>query len=152
MKKVLIVAFILAVVALASLAVFAAVPSLTVPGVNAKDDLPKGCVDCHVKSGNSDMTILAGMKKLITAGEHPKAADAMIDELKMMNIGTSVHFIPLHLHPLYQKTLATKMGDMPVSERVYSQEISLPLYPRMSDEDVHDVAWAIKKIILERRS
>jgi dTDP-4-amino-4,6-dideoxygalactose transaminase len=78
--------------------------------------------------------------------------DAMIDELKMMNIGTSVHFIPLHLHPLYQKTLATKMGDMPVSERVYSQEISLPLYPRMSDEDVHDVAWAIKKIILERRS
>ena len=82
MKKVLIVASILAIIALASFAVFAAVPSLTIPGVNAKDDLPKGCLDCHVKSGNSDSTILAGMKRLIAASEHPKASDAMIDELK----------------------------------------------------------------------
>lgn len=82
MKKILVVAFVLALVAVVSLAVYAAVPSLTVPGVNAKDDLPKGCVDCHVKSGSTDSTILAGMKKLIAAGTHPKAPDTMVDELK----------------------------------------------------------------------
>lgn len=82
MKRIASVAFVLAIVAIAALAVYAAVPSLTVPGVNAKDDLPKGCVDCHVKSGNSDLTILAGMKSLISAGKHPKVADAMVDELK----------------------------------------------------------------------
>lgn len=82
MKKVLIVAFVLALVMLVSVAVFAAVPSLTIPGVNAKDDMPKGCADCHVKVGNNDYTVLAGMKKLVAAGKHPKASDTMLDELK----------------------------------------------------------------------
>lgn len=81
MKKILLVAFVLSLIAVASLAVYAAVPSLTIPGVNAKDDLPKGCLDCHVKSGNSDTTILAGMKKLIADKKHPAATDKMITDM-----------------------------------------------------------------------
>ncbi len=81
MKKILAVAFVLALLAVASLAVYAAVPSLTIPGVNAKDDLPKGCLDCHVKSGSSDMTILTGMKKLIADKKHPAASDKMISDM-----------------------------------------------------------------------
>jgi len=74
-----------------------------------------------------------------------------IEELKKQNIGTSVHFIPLHLHPFYRKTLGYKKGDFPSAEWVYEREISLPIYPRMTDDDVIDVVNAVKKIVLENR-
>jgi len=59
-----------------------------------------------------------------------------IEKLKGAGIGTSVHFIPLHLHPYYKKRFGCKYGDFPVAERVYESAISLPLYPRMTEEDV----------------
>ncbi len=63
------------------------------------------------------------------------------------NIGISLHFIPLHLQPLFRNTLKTKEGDFPVAEKVYQQLISLPLYPEMTNQDIDDVANAIKKLI-----
>jgi len=70
-----------------------------------------------------------------------------IDKLKEYKIGSSVHFIPLHLHSHYQKTYGYKNGDFPTAEYLFEREISLPLYPRMSEEDVKYVAEAIKEII-----
>ena len=70
-----------------------------------------------------------------------------IDKLKEYKIGASVHFIPLHLHPYYQKTYGYKKGDFPTAEYLFYREVSLPLYPRMSEEDVKYVAEAIKEII-----
>ena len=69
-----------------------------------------------------------------------------IEELKKQNIGSSVHFIPLHLHPFYRKTFGYKKGDFPNAEWVYEREISLPIYPKMTDDDVIDVVSAVKKI------
>jgi len=46
----------------------------------------------------------------------------------------------------YNKTFGYKPEDFPVSYRVYKEEISLPIYPGMSDEDVDDVIIAFKKI------
>ena len=68
-----------------------------------------------------------------------------IRALKAENIGTSVHFIPLHLQPFY-KNLGYKKGDFPVTEKIYSQLISIPLFPMMTEQDVEDVINAIKKI------
>ena len=68
-----------------------------------------------------------------------------IEALKAENIGTSVHFIPLHLHPYYRKTYGYKLGDYPRAERIYSNAISLPLFPKMTEEDVKDVINAVKK-------
>ncbi len=73
-----------------------------------------------------------------------------IEKLNRENIGTSVHFIPLHLHPYYQRTYGYKRGDFPNAEYVYDRIISLPLYPSMSKDDVGDVINAIKKIVAER--
>lgn len=70
-----------------------------------------------------------------------------IEALKAENIGTSVHFIPLHLHPYYKERYGFKRGDFPVAESIYDHEISLPLYPKMTDEDAKDVVSAVKKII-----
>lgn len=70
-----------------------------------------------------------------------------IEEMKKRNIGTSVHFIPLHLHPFYRRTFGYKKGDFPVAEKLYEQEVSLPLYPKMAEEDVYNVIEAIKEIV-----
>jgi len=73
--------------------------------------------------------------------------DEFIEELKKENIGTSVHFIPVHLHPYYRNTFGYKRGDFPVAEAFYDQLISLPLYPKMTREDVEDVIHAVRRIV-----
>ncbi len=66
-----------------------------------------------------------------------------IQELKQRNIGTSVHFIPLHLQPYYRDLYGLKPDDLPVARREYEREISLPIYSKMSDADVQDVIDAV---------
>jgi len=73
--------------------------------------------------------------------------DEFIDKLKEYKVGASVHFIPLHLHPYYQKTYGYKKGDFPTAEYLFYREVSLPLYPRMNEEDVRYVVESIKEII-----
>jgi dTDP-4-amino-4,6-dideoxygalactose transaminase len=77
---------------------------------------------------------------------------AFIEEMKARNIGTSVHFIPVHLHPFYRDTYGFKRGDYPVAEDAYDRLVSLPIYPRMTDEDVADVIAAVKGILEEHAS
>ncbi len=70
-----------------------------------------------------------------------------IDEMMKANIGTSVHFIPVHLHRFYRTKYGYKKGEFPVAERIYESIVSLPLYPKMTENDVLDVAASVKKII-----
>jgi len=70
-----------------------------------------------------------------------------IEEMKHHNIGTSVHFIPLHLHPYYRDTYGYQPDDYPVAYQEYMREISLPIYSKMSDEDVQDVIRAVIDIV-----
>ncbi len=70
----------------------------------------------------------------------------LIQELKARNIGTSVHFIPLHLHPYYRETYGYAPDDFPVAHAEYQREISLPIYSRMTDEDVTDVIEAVSQL------
>ena len=76
--------------------------------------------------------------------------DTVIDDLKALNIGSSVHFIPIHLHPYYQQTLGLKPGDFPLAEDFYRREISLPLYPTMTDVDADDVLEALSSVLSRR--
>jgi dTDP-4-amino-4,6-dideoxygalactose transaminase len=70
-----------------------------------------------------------------------------IQELKQLNIGTSVHFIPLHLHPYYRETYGYTPADFPVAYAEYQRVISLPIYSRMSDEDVEDVMDSVVSVV-----
>jgi dTDP-4-amino-4,6-dideoxygalactose transaminase/lipopolysaccharide/colanic/teichoic acid biosynthesis glycosyltransferase len=65
--------------------------------------------------------------------------DQFIEELGARNIASSVHFIPIHLHPYYRDKYGYKPQDFPVSHHEYQRIVSLPLHPRMSDQDVDDV-------------
>jgi dTDP-4-amino-4,6-dideoxygalactose transaminase len=73
--------------------------------------------------------------------------DEFIRALAAENIGTSVHFIPVHLHPYYRKHFDWPAGSFPVAERTYERILSLPLSAAMSAEDAADVVEAIRRIV-----
>ncbi|MFN8468696.1 MAG: DegT/DnrJ/EryC1/StrS family aminotransferase [Caldilineaceae bacterium] len=70
-----------------------------------------------------------------------------VDQLKQYNIGASVHFIPLHIHPYYREQYGYAPEQFPVALREYQREISLPIYSKMSDQDVQDVIDAVTAIV-----
>jgi len=70
-----------------------------------------------------------------------------IEDMKERNIGTSVHFIPLHIHPYYRDTYGYEAEDFPIAYGQYQRVVSLPIYSRMSDEDVQDVIDAVGEIV-----
>ncbi len=74
-----------------------------------------------------------------------------IEELRALNIGTSVHFVPIHMHPYYRNKYGFKPEDFPIAYREYQRLVSLPLYPRMSDADVTDVLDAVTTVVTRYR-
>ncbi len=75
--------------------------------------------------------------------------DTFIELLKEYNIGTSVHFIPICMHPYYINNFGYKKGDFPETEKMFEGIISLPLYPSMTREDVMYVIEAVREIARE---
>ena len=67
--------------------------------------------------------------------------------LRNAGIGVNVHYVPVHLHPFYQKRFDTKPGLCPVAEAAYSQILSLPIFPSMTNEDVETVIQAVNKAV-----
>jgi dTDP-4-amino-4,6-dideoxygalactose transaminase len=76
--------------------------------------------------------------------------DSFLDQLRHESIGAGVHYVALPEHPYYQDTLGWTPDDCPEAVRIGRQTVSLPLSPRLSDEDVQSVIDAVHTII--RRS
>ena len=64
--------------------------------------------------------------------------------LREDNIGTSVHFKPLHLFPWYQERLGVEAGQFPVAEAIFAGTLSLPIWPDMSESDVDRVISRVR--------
>jgi dTDP-4-amino-4,6-dideoxygalactose transaminase len=62
------------------------------------------------------------------------------------NIGTSIHFLPVHLLTAYRGRLAPQQPPLPISELAGSEVLSLPLSPAHSDEDVRDAVAALRRV------
>jgi len=73
--------------------------------------------------------------------------DRFIEDLKRANIGTSVHFIPLHLHPFYRDTFHYEAHEFPCATQAFERIISLPLYTRMTWRDQRDVIEAVQDVV-----
>ncbi len=71
----------------------------------------------------------------------------IFDALRAENIGVHVHYIPVHLHPYYKERFGYKKGDYPIAEEFYNRALTLPIFPKMSEDDVDDVIKAVKKVI-----
>ena len=69
-----------------------------------------------------------------------------IEEMTARNIGTSVHFIPIHMHSYYRDKYNYDPDDFPVAHGAFQNMLSLPLSPSMSDQDVADVIDAVQDI------
>lgn len=67
--------------------------------------------------------------------------------LRSRGIGVNVHYVPVHLHPFYQKRFGTGRGLCPVGEFAYEQILSLPMYPAMTDEDIKIVINTARSLI-----
>jgi len=72
------------------------------------------------------------------------ARDRLIERLFDAGIGCSVHYIPLHLHPYWRDRYALQPAMFPHSQQAYERMLSLPIYTRMSDDDVMRVATAVR--------
>lgn len=73
----------------------------------------------------------------------PRLRDRFCEELKARNIGTSLHFIPIHLHAYYREKYGHRPEDFPVAYDAYQRMLSLPIHPRLSDGDMEDVIQAV---------
>jgi dTDP-4-amino-4,6-dideoxygalactose transaminase len=74
-----------------------------------------------------------------------------IEKLFAEKIGTSVHFIPVHLHPYYRERFGYQRGDLKQAEYFYDQIVSLPLYPSMTEDDIQDVIRVVRNTISSNR-
>jgi dTDP-4-amino-4,6-dideoxygalactose transaminase len=72
--------------------------------------------------------------------------------LRERGLGVQVHYIPTHLQPYFRKHFGHAPGDFPKAEAWYAAEISLPLFPRMTDEDAEDVIGIVKDVVNEVRA
>jgi perosamine synthetase len=79
--------------------------------------------------------------------ELKKGRKQIYNALRAENIGVHVHYIPLHLQPFYKEKFAYKEGDFVNAENYYKRVLTLPIFPKMSDNDVEDVINAVNKVI-----
>ena len=113
-------------------AALAGVPGLTLPQVEDRD------------SHGWHLYVIQVDPVRLTIGR-----DEFIQRLIARNIGVSVHFIPLHVHPYYRDRYALEPGDYPNAFAAYERIISLPIYAKMSDEDVRHVIDAVRDVATE---
>jgi dTDP-4-amino-4,6-dideoxygalactose transaminase len=72
--------------------------------------------------------------------------DQFVAELQRRGIGTSVHFIPLHLMSYYRARYGLRPEDFPVALRLYRAAISLPIFPSLTDEEIARVVAAVREV------
>jgi dTDP-4-amino-4,6-dideoxygalactose transaminase len=72
--------------------------------------------------------------------------DEVQRELTEENIGTSIHFLPVHELTAYRDRLAPHQPSQPVAERAGAEVLSLPLSPAHSDDDVRDAVAAFRRV------
>lgn len=73
--------------------------------------------------------------------------DEFIVKMSELGIGCSVHFIPLHLHPYWKESCGLSADSFPVAQMLFEQEVTLPLYTRMTEYDQARVVDAVKKVL-----
>jgi perosamine synthetase len=73
--------------------------------------------------------------------------ETIFQALRAENIGVSVHYRPVHLHPYYRERLGSQPGLCPAAEAAFERLITLPLFPTMTDADAMDVIVGVEKVI-----
>ena len=83
----------------------------------------------------------------LDSGILKKSRREIFDEMRALNIGVHVHYIPVYWHPYYQE-LGYEKGLCPNAEEWYKRALTLPIFPRMTDGDVSCVVEALKSVVV----
>lgn len=70
----------------------------------------------------------------------------VFEALRCENIGVNVHYIPVYQHPYYQR-MGYQIGQCPITENIYNTCITIPLFPKMTENDVNDVVSSLEKVL-----
>ena len=79
---------------------------------------------------------------------HKASRKAIFDALRQANIGTQIHYIPVHTQPYYQ-ALGFKKGDFPIAEDYYQRTLSLPLFVGLTQEQQHRVVNVLRQALAD---
>lgn len=80
-------------------------------------------------------------------GKAPLTRDEFIKRMHENGIGCSVHFIPLHKHPVWRDLYHLSPNEFPIAENIYCQEVTLPLYTKMTDNEQQKVIQTIRSLL-----
>ncbi|MCK4733484.1 MAG: UDP-4-amino-4,6-dideoxy-N-acetyl-beta-L-altrosamine transaminase [Methanophagales archaeon] len=75
--------------------------------------------------------------------------DIFFSKMRERNIGVNVHYIPIYRFSYYQEYFNFNPKDFPVTDEVFSKIVTLPLFPKMEDEEVIYVVDTVKETIDE---
>ena len=73
--------------------------------------------------------------------------EQFLSEMTENNIGVGVHYIALHLEPYYQQALGYRSGDFPNAEWISQRTVSLPISPKLTEQDIEDVINTVTEIV-----
>ena len=74
---------------------------------------------------------------------------AFVEALRDLGITTSVHWMPLHMHPYYRDNYGYHPEDFPVAARLYEEILTLPLFPGMTEAQLDHVVSSIRDIVAD---
>src|SRR5260370_37625816 len=75
-----------------------------------------------------------------------RSRDDVAEHLRARNIGTGIHYHAMHLQPYYEQRYGLRPEDFPNATKASERMLSLPLYPRMSLQEVDDVIEALRSM------
>jgi dTDP-4-amino-4,6-dideoxygalactose transaminase len=84
---------------------------------------------------------------LLTILVDPAKRDAVMNDLQERGVGVSINFVPVHQMTYYRERFGFKDGMFPVAEEIGARTISLPLYPKLTDEEVEYVISAVRETV-----
>ncbi len=84
---------------------------------------------------------------LFTILVDPGRRDAIMEGIQKRGIGVSVNFYPLHLMSYYRQRFGYRPGMFPAAEEIGSRTISLPIYPKLTDDEIDYVIATVKDVV-----
>ncbi len=114
--------------------------------------LPPGSVVCVASDGvpgrtDGDDVHAWHLYVLRLSADAPMGRDRFIEQLYERGIGSSVHYIPLHLQPYWRDRYGLRREHFPNSQAAYEAMVSLPIYSRMTDADVQRVIDTVRDLL-----
>jgi dTDP-4-amino-4,6-dideoxygalactose transaminase len=109
------------------------------------EELVIPCV-CPDRSTSWHLYVLRLRLDLLTGDRN-----SFVQALQRRGVACSVHFIPLHLHPFYQREYGYRAGRFPRAEEEYRASLSLPIFPDMTEEEIRYVISSVTETIIELR-